>query len=216
MIYGLMSLLNILCGIVTPSYTAVYMVENSVMREAIRRGGVFDGVVGELAEDLTPDEHGKFRVMILEGSAQNETTQLPLTEPPAARSGQKKPYSTSAILNGRLVSMDAKISIKDLLSANFYQFKTAIPLLRFIPWNLLTLLWPFCKRSTRPPAQTLTSAVSETEPGNKTVRQTTWEVDSKKFWKTLKSLFHKPKSKYDPSKLPERFYFKPFERYNRK
>jgi hypothetical protein len=98
MIYGLMSLLNILCGIVTPSYTAVYMVENSVMRDAIRRGGVFDGVVGELAEDLAPDEHGKFRVMILEGSAQNETTQLPLTEPPAARSGQKKPYSTSAIL----------------------------------------------------------------------------------------------------------------------
>ncbi|CCX32014.1 Similar to hypothetical protein THITE_2145780 [Thielavia terrestris NRRL 8126]; acc. no. XP_003655037 [Pyronema omphalodes CBS 100304] len=48
--YGLMSLLNILCGILTPSYPAVYMVKNSVMEEAMRRGGVFDGIFGELVE----------------------------------------------------------------------------------------------------------------------------------------------------------------------
>ncbi|KAF8541790.1 hypothetical protein BDD12DRAFT_878000 [Trichophaea hybrida] len=49
--YGLMSLVNILSAIFSPSYPSVYMVDSSVMREARRRGGIFDGVVGELEED---------------------------------------------------------------------------------------------------------------------------------------------------------------------
>ena len=49
--YALMSLVNIVSGFLAPSYPAVYMVESTVMKEARKRGGVFDGVVGLLDED---------------------------------------------------------------------------------------------------------------------------------------------------------------------
>ena len=48
--YGLMSLLNILCGLVTPTYPTVYMIDSTIMREAKGRGWTFDGTVGELCE----------------------------------------------------------------------------------------------------------------------------------------------------------------------
>ena len=49
--YGLMSVVNILCGFVTPNYGAVYMVNSTIMEEARRRGWTFDGTVGELCEE---------------------------------------------------------------------------------------------------------------------------------------------------------------------
>ena len=49
--YGLMSVVNILCGFVTPTYGAVYMVNSTIMEEARRRGWTFDGTVGELCEE---------------------------------------------------------------------------------------------------------------------------------------------------------------------
>lgn len=45
-----MSLINTFTSIATPDYGASYMVRSSIMREAERRGGKFDGVVGELCE----------------------------------------------------------------------------------------------------------------------------------------------------------------------
>ena len=45
-----MSVVNILCGFVTPNYGAVYMVKSTIMEEARRRGWTFDGTVGELCE----------------------------------------------------------------------------------------------------------------------------------------------------------------------
>ena len=49
--YGLMSVVNIFCGFVTPNYGAVYMVNSTVMEEARSRGWTFDGTVGELCEE---------------------------------------------------------------------------------------------------------------------------------------------------------------------
>ena len=57
--YGLMSVVNILCGMVTPTYSAIYMVNSTVMKEAHDRGWTFDGTVGELCEDtLAVGEEG--------------------------------------------------------------------------------------------------------------------------------------------------------------
>ena len=54
--YGLMSIVNILCGMVTPTYSAIYMVNSTVMKEAHARGWTFDGTVGELCEDTVGKE----------------------------------------------------------------------------------------------------------------------------------------------------------------
>jgi hypothetical protein len=48
--YALMSFVNIISSFFTPSYPAVYMVRSTVMEEAERRGGVFDGWIGILDE----------------------------------------------------------------------------------------------------------------------------------------------------------------------
>ena len=53
--YGLMSVVNILCGLVTPTYSAVYMVNSTIMEEARARGWTFDGTVGELCENRERD-----------------------------------------------------------------------------------------------------------------------------------------------------------------
>lgn len=132
--YGLMTLLNILCGIVTPSYTAVYMVENSVMREAIRRGGVFDGVVGELAEEHTPT-NGKFQIRVLEAHSEsppagNTETQLLQSGSAAQNTEQRMPYITAAIRNGKFKRMRTKTKIMtDNINT---QLKRTVPLLRMV------------------------------------------------------------------------------------
>ena len=54
--YGLMSVVNILCGMVTPTYSAIYMVNSTVMEEARARKWTFDGTVGELCEDTVGEE----------------------------------------------------------------------------------------------------------------------------------------------------------------
>jgi len=53
--YLIMSILNLVAQTVTASYPNVYMVGNPEMDEARRRGGVFDGVVGQLARDGKTD-----------------------------------------------------------------------------------------------------------------------------------------------------------------
>ncbi|KAF8536890.1 hypothetical protein BDD12DRAFT_888907 [Trichophaea hybrida] len=45
-----MSFVNVVCGFIAPSYPAVYMIESEVMKEAEKRGAVFDGVVAKLDE----------------------------------------------------------------------------------------------------------------------------------------------------------------------
>lgn len=49
--YILMTILNLLAGVLTPEYPALYMVHSKEMDEAIRHGGCFDGVVGTLDYD---------------------------------------------------------------------------------------------------------------------------------------------------------------------
>lgn len=52
--YALMSFVNLVSGLVTPEYSALFMVGSDVMDEAIRRGAKFDGVVGRLVLDPQP------------------------------------------------------------------------------------------------------------------------------------------------------------------
>lgn len=52
--YALMSVLNTFASFTAPSYPASYLVRSEIMDEAARRGGVFEGVVGELCESNTP------------------------------------------------------------------------------------------------------------------------------------------------------------------
>ena len=50
--FVLMSIINLIGNICSPTYSAIYMIETSVMTEARRRGCRFDGVVGKLKEGL--------------------------------------------------------------------------------------------------------------------------------------------------------------------
>ena len=76
--YGLMSLLNILCGLVTPTYPTVYMIDSTIMREAKGRGWTFDGTVGELCEypekaEGEEDTNVGFSVVMGEREVANES-----------------------------------------------------------------------------------------------------------------------------------------------
>jgi hypothetical protein len=55
--YILMSIVNLVAQVVTPDYPSLFLVRSDVMDEAESRGGIFDGVVGRLAEDdlVKPD-----------------------------------------------------------------------------------------------------------------------------------------------------------------
>ena len=56
--YALMSLINLIGGLVTPTYPALYLIHSSVMEEAKMRGSMFDGLVGILHEIATPNVAG--------------------------------------------------------------------------------------------------------------------------------------------------------------
>jgi hypothetical protein len=59
--YALMSLINLIGGLVTPSYpagAALYLISSSVMGEAKVWDSIFDGVIGTLYEIATPDVVG--------------------------------------------------------------------------------------------------------------------------------------------------------------
>jgi hypothetical protein len=49
--YALMSFVNLIGNMLAPDYHALYFVGSDVMDEAIRRGALFDGVVGRLVQD---------------------------------------------------------------------------------------------------------------------------------------------------------------------
>ncbi|KAK7187270.1 hypothetical protein DPSP01_011319 [Paraphaeosphaeria sporulosa] len=51
--YAVMSLVNLLGNLCRPDYASLYIVENSVLDEARRRGGVFEGAVGRVREEST-------------------------------------------------------------------------------------------------------------------------------------------------------------------
>lgn len=46
--YLIMSLVNLVGNLVTPSYDAIYLVSSPILEEARRSGGIFDGIVGQL------------------------------------------------------------------------------------------------------------------------------------------------------------------------
>ncbi|KAF1979556.1 hypothetical protein BU23DRAFT_445717, partial [Bimuria novae-zelandiae CBS 107.79] len=49
--YAVMSVMNLLGNLCRPDYASLYIVESSIMDEARRRGGVFEGAVGRVLED---------------------------------------------------------------------------------------------------------------------------------------------------------------------
>ncbi|KAF2445771.1 hypothetical protein P171DRAFT_273004 [Karstenula rhodostoma CBS 690.94] len=51
--YAVMSFVNLLGNLCRPDYASLYMVENSILDEARRRGGVFEGAVGRVREEST-------------------------------------------------------------------------------------------------------------------------------------------------------------------
>lgn len=102
--YGLMSFVNIVSGFVTPSYPTVYMVSSTVMEEAKKRGGVFDGVIGELDED--------------------ETKAKPIDATIQSMDPKTKPRTIS---NGRLSPEDRSLF---RIREYFYHLGKSIPLLR--------------------------------------------------------------------------------------
>jgi len=87
--YALMSLVNVVSGFLTPSYPAVYMVHSTVMREARKRGGVFDGVIGQLDEDEDDQTMTK-----IEAKRDELETKSPETKDSETKWGRRKrPYS---------------------------------------------------------------------------------------------------------------------------
>ncbi|KAF1963813.1 hypothetical protein CC80DRAFT_460797 [Byssothecium circinans] len=51
--YAVMSMINLIGNLCRPDYPSLYMVENGVMDEARRRGGVFEGAVGRVQEQAS-------------------------------------------------------------------------------------------------------------------------------------------------------------------
>ena len=124
--YALMSFVNIVSGFLAPSYPAVYMVESTVMKEARKRGGVFDGVVGLLDED---EEEQIMRKMIADG----RELDLP-TEPKTAQKGgrwkrprQKRPYSL--ISYGDFYAADNEVF---RMGGYFHHLARSFPILRLL------------------------------------------------------------------------------------
>ncbi|KAJ4303334.1 hypothetical protein N0V90_002227 [Kalmusia sp. IMI 367209] len=52
--YAVMSIMNLIGNLCRPDYASLYFVENSIMDEARRRGGMFEGAVGRLFEEKKP------------------------------------------------------------------------------------------------------------------------------------------------------------------
>ena len=63
--YALMSFLNIVNSLLTPTYPMLYMIESETMKEARSKGGIFEGTIGKLCElsiaepENTPDGNEK-------------------------------------------------------------------------------------------------------------------------------------------------------------
>ena len=56
--YLVMSIVNLLSTILNPSYSTTYMVQSTMMDEAVQRGGYFEGMVGRV-EDSDAEYHTK-------------------------------------------------------------------------------------------------------------------------------------------------------------
>ncbi|KAI5786861.1 hypothetical protein FPQ18DRAFT_74871 [Pyronema domesticum] len=131
--YGLMSLLNILCGFLTPAYPAVYMVRNTVMDEAIKRGGVFDGIVGVLIEEQI--DESKMPIIKFNRPAKSNNP------PPPGSPSQTTPVSQNNSAAARTVFIrheDLQIddgALRPLVVGWFVYLWGVIPLLRLISYK---------------------------------------------------------------------------------
>jgi hypothetical protein len=54
--YLMMSLVNLIGAFLTPDYSHIYLVSSDIMEEAKSHGGYFDGVVGTLSPNPTPED----------------------------------------------------------------------------------------------------------------------------------------------------------------
>ncbi|CCX32016.1 Similar to predicted protein [Chaetomium globosum CBS 148.51]; acc. no. XP_001223087 [Pyronema omphalodes CBS 100304] len=207
--YGLMSVINIICGLMTPSYPAVYMVKNSVMEEAIERGGVFDGIVGELVEK--PPEKMELRQL-------GDSNPIP---------DERRAF----IRNEKLSTIQSRMQMFGVLLWNYaYQFKTVIPFVRFVPFSAMARMfratmmeiWNILRcRGTDTPDVPLdngskTAEVTErADPANK--HATRLGVMFRTYWNAIKDIFKSIKNLFagkqeiDNSRLPEERFYNAFK-----
>ncbi|KAF8247175.1 hypothetical protein K440DRAFT_601480, partial [Wilcoxina mikolae CBS 423.85] len=150
--YALMSFINIVSGFVTPSYPAVYMVRSKVMEEAESRGGVFDGCVGELDEEIDEDKNEANTTKQTAGKSNSATTQTkwieitfvpgPPEEPPEIPKEQKgsdqseiTPGEKSTIPKPAIISVGHFWPRNDdglRMWAYFHHMWRSLPLFRFL------------------------------------------------------------------------------------
>jgi hypothetical protein len=161
---GLMSLLNMLCGFLTPSYPAIYMVRNTVMDEAIKRGGVFGGIVGELIEEKIDES----KMPIIKFNKPTKSNNRPppgslSRETPVARKHSEPDIASE--ITAFIRHEDFQIrngTCKPLVVGWFVYLCGVIPLLRLIPSkNILSAFAKPSKKKTAPCSET--SAEKNTE-----------------------------------------------------
>jgi hypothetical protein len=178
-----MSVINIICGLMTPSYPAVYMVKNSVMEEAMARGGIFDGIVGELVEK--PPERMELRQLGQRDGDHPIMSQKVLITP-----RRKYPYRFQTVIPfARVVPFSA---MARMFRATMMEI-----------WKILR-----CRGTDNPNAPSKTAEITErADPANKhasrfgNMFRTYWN-SIKDIFKSIKSLFPR-KQEIDNSRLPE-------------
>jgi len=103
--YAMMSLVNLISALTTPSYSTMFMVNNEVMDEAIRHGARFDGVVGKLRPDSLP----QMEIAII--SVPNNSPHH--SEPaPAEKSTQAEKLTSDIEIEARESPTPIKISLR--------------------------------------------------------------------------------------------------------
>jgi len=88
--YAVMSVVNLLGHLCRPDYPSLYLVENSIMNEARRRGGVFEGSVCRVQEESTAvcgcglrDGNDADELLFLADEKEGITASFKTTSPPA-------------------------------------------------------------------------------------------------------------------------------------
>src|SRR5947209_4521674 len=95
-----MSILNLVCTLVTPDYDHVYMVESPLMQEARRAHGTFVGTVGSLEKrSAAPGAPNAYAESVSSGASpvpQSETLPRPTSEYAEIKAGDASAQPTAA------------------------------------------------------------------------------------------------------------------------
>jgi hypothetical protein len=82
--YGVMSVVNLLGGLLTLDYDVIYTLWSPEMNEAKSRGGYFEGVVGK----VSPDTDNSGEEALLEKSGNNVSITIPANPPPRTEASE--------------------------------------------------------------------------------------------------------------------------------